>query len=138
MALQVALVGTLAARFERIASALSRESWGAETIVLVILMVLYATLLIGVVIVAASVYLPRNPRDGGSLIYFADIAAMPLELFQERSRQMDPETIERQLLDQVHAVSRIANTKMRWVKWAYYLSAPSVVLWIILLAWGSI
>ena len=138
LALQIALVGTVAARFERLAPVLGKWPWGVESVVLAGLLLLYAVFVIGVVALAASVYLPRNPRTGGSLIYFEDIAAMSLESLKERATSMDAKTIERQLLGQIHTVSRIASVKMRRVRWAYYLSVPSVVLWLILLGWGSI
>ena len=138
LALQVALVGTLAARFDRLAPMLSVESWGVESFALVVLMVLYAVLLIVIVAVSASVYLPRNPRTGGSLIYYEDISMMPFESFREQAGLMTPELIEHHLLQQIHTVSAIASTKMRWVRWAYFLSVPSVVLWVILLGWGAI
>ena len=138
LALQVALVGTLAARFERIAPMLSQGTWGGETVILVVLMTLYALLLVSVVALAASVYLPRNPRTGGSLIYFEDIAMMPSESFRRQAEAMTPEVIERQLLLQIHTVSGIASAKMRRVRWAYLLTVPSVVFWVILLGWGSI
>ena len=138
LALQVALIGTVAARFERLAPILGSNPWGVEAVVLVGLLVLYVVSVTGVIALAASVYLPKNPRTGGSLIYFEDIAAMPLELLKEQATAMDAETIERQLLDQIHAVSRIASAKMRRVRWAYYLSAPSLIFWVILLGWGSL
>ena len=137
LALQVALVGTLAARFERLAPMLGKEPWGVDSLALAGLLVLYAISSIGVVAFAASVYVPRTPRTGGSLIYFEDVAAMSLELLREQATSIDTETIERQLLDQIHTVSRIASTKMCRVRWAYYLSVPSVVFWVILLSWGS-
>ncbi len=137
LALQVALVGTIAARFERLAPIIGKEPWGAESIALVLVLVLYAILVVGVVAFAASVYLPRTPRTVGSLIYFEDVAAMPLELFREQAISTDAKTIEHQLLDQIHAVSCIASAKMRRVRQAYYLSLPSIVLWAILLGWGS-
>ena len=137
LALQVALVGTVAARFERLAPMLGKEPWGVDSLALTGLLVLYAISSIGVVAFAASVYLPRTPRTGGSLIYFEDISTMSLESLKEQATSMDTETIERQLLDQIHAVSAIASAKMRRVRWAYYLSGLSVVLWVILLGWGS-
>ena len=138
LALQVALVGTLAARFERIEPMLSQETWGAESLILMALMALYGPLLIVVMAIAASVYVPRNPRTGVSLIYFEDISMMPLESFSEQAGSMTPEAIESQLLQQIHTVSAIASTKMRRVRWAYFLSVPSVGLWVMLLGWGSI
>ncbi len=101
-------------------------------------MVLYALLLIVIVAVSASVYLPRNPRTGGSLIYYEDISTMSLESFRDKAGVMTPELIERQLLQQIHTVSAIASTKMRRVRGAYLLSIPSVVPWVILLGWGAI
>ncbi len=137
LAIQVALVGTVAARFERLAPIIGKEPWDVESVALAVLLVIYAFLVVGVVAFAASVYLPRNPRTGGSLIYFEDVAAMSLESFREQATSMDAGTIERHLLDQVHAVSCIASAKMRRARWAYYLSVPSVVCWVMLLGWGS-
>ena len=133
LALPVALMGTVAARFERLAPAIGKEPWGVESVVLAGLLMLYVIAAIGVVALAASVYLPRNPRTGVSLIYFEDIAAMPFESFQEQAGKMPPDTMERQLLEQIHTVSGIASAKMRRVRWLYYLSVPSVIFWIILL-----
>ena len=137
LALQVALVGTVAARFERLAPILGKEPWGVESVVLVGLLALYTTLVIGVFALAGSVYLPRNPRTGRSLIYFEDIAATPLVSFQKQAQQMDSIATERQLLEQIHAVSGIASAKMRRVRWAYYLSLPSLICWVILFGWSS-
>ena len=137
LAVQVALVGTLAAQFKRLAPIIGNEPWGIESAVLAGLLALYAISAIGVVALAAGVYLPRNPRAGGSLVYYEDIAAMPFESFQEQAGQMNADAIERQLLEQIHTVSGIASAKMRGVRWAYYLSVPSVVIWVILLGWGS-
>lgn len=138
LALQVALVGTLAARFELLAPVFSHETWGVEAALLVALMGLYALSLVSIVAIAASVYLPRTPRIGESLIYFEDIAKLPFDAFRDQSESMTPEAIERQLLHQIYTVSGIASTKMHRVRWAYYLSVPSVALWIMLLAWGSV
>ena len=137
LALQVALVGTVAARFERLAPIIVKEPWGVESVALAVLLVLYAMLVVGVVAFAASVYLPRTPKAVGSLIYFEDVAAMSLESFKEQAEAMTPEVIEGQLLHQIHAVSVIASVKMRRVRWAYFLSVPSVILWVVLFGWGS-
>ncbi len=138
LALQVAFVGTLAARFEGLAPILLKAPWGVEASVLAGLIGLYVLFLIGVIVLAVSVYLPTNPKTGRSLIYFEDVGAMPFEAFAEQAKQMRPEVMEHQLLDQIHTVSRIASTKMRKVRRACVLSVPSVVLWVILLAWGSV
>ena len=138
LALQVALAGTLAARMAGLWVILSEPPLGAERIAVAALLGLYVTLLIASMAFAASVYIPRNPRTGRSLIYFEDVAAMPPDEFEERSRQLDADAMERQLIDQVYAVSGIASTKMHRVRWAYFTGGPSVVLWVLLLARGSV
>ena len=137
LAFQVALAGTLAARMDGIWLILTGPPFGAVPIVLATLLFVYAALLIVSMAFAAWVYIPRNPKTGRSLIYFEDIAAMPFEDFEERVVRMDAQEIERQLIDQVHVVSGIASTKMRLVRWSYWAGGPSVVLWVILLVWGS-
>ena len=79
-----------------------------------------------------------HPRTGESLIYFEDIAAMRSEVFTKRSKEMSPDVIEEQLLSQIHIVSGIASTKMRRVRCAFWLSAPSFVLGLIILAWAAL
>ena len=139
IALQVALVGTLAARFDRLQPIVLQSQWGWEQIVLIAAIALYLACLVAVIIFAALVYIPRNPTTGDeSLIYFEDIAAMPRERFAERAAQAAPEEIERQLIDQIYRVSEVVSVKMRRVRCAFVLSAPASVLWVVLLVWGSI
>ena len=138
LALEVALVGTLAARMEGLWLILAEPPFGAEMIAVAVLLGLYVVLLVGSMAFAASVYIPRNPRTGRSLIHFEDIAGMLPDEFEERSRQLDADAIERQLINQVYAVSGIASTKMHRVRWAYWAGGASVVLWVLLLAWGSV
>ena len=63
---------------------------------------------------------------------------MDYELFESRAKGMNTEAIERNLLDQIHRVSKIASVKMRRVRWAFLLSAPPSSLWLVLLAWGTV
>ncbi len=137
LALQIALVGTLAARFDKLLSIFTREPFDLEIAMLLILLFLYVGNLITVALLASLVYIPRNPKTGRSIIYFEDIAAMRFDSFEEQAKQMSPEYIELQLIDQIHSVSRIVSTKMRYVRWAFILSLPSIILWAALLAWGS-
>ena len=138
LAIQVALAGTFAARMDGLWLILSELPFGPEGIAVVVLFGLYGTLLITSMAFAASVYIPRNNKTGRSLIYFEDIAAMPPHEFEERSRQLGGDEIERQLLDQIHSVAGIASIKMHRVRWAYWVGSPSVGLWVLLLAWGSV
>lgn len=139
IALQVALVGTLAARFDRLQPIVLQSQWDAERISLIVVIGLYLVCLIAVIWSAASVYIPRNPTTGSeSLIYFEDIAAMPRERFVQRAGRLTPNEIERQLLDQIYRVSEVVSVKMRRSRCALVLSAPASVLWLVLLVWGSI
>lgn len=138
LALQIAILGALAARFENLFLALSVESWNFDEAVLWGILVAYALCMIAAVTTAARVYIPVHPRAGESLIYFEDIAAMQSELFARRAREMAPDTIEEQLLSQIHTVSKIASLKMRRVRCAFWLSGPSLAFGLILLAWGSV
>lgn len=138
LALQIAILGALAARFEKLIPVLLVESWCSERAVLWVVLLAYAGFMIATVFTAAWVYMPMHRRTGESLIYFEDIAAMQRQAFVKQSKEMSPDTIEEQLLSQIHIVSRIASAKMRRVRLAFLLSAPSLVLGLILLAWGSV
>ena len=138
LALQIAILGALAARFEKLIPALSAEPWRFEGVFLWLVLGAYLVFMGAALSVAARVYMPTHPRTGQSLIYFEDIAAMRSEEFVKRSKEMSPDTIEEQLLSQIHTVSQIASAKMRRVRCAFWLSGVSLVLGLILLAWGSV
>lgn len=138
LGVQVALVGTLATRLEKLQPILVAGQWSPEKIALVAVIGLYLVFLVAIVVLAALVYMPKNPRTGESLIYFEDIASKDYKAFEARAKNMCPDVIEKQLLDQIHRVSKIASLKMYRVRWAFWLSGPSSILWIVLLAWGSI
>ena len=138
LALQIAILGALAARFEKLIPALFAEPWCLEAAVLWVILGAYLVFMGAAVAMAARVYMPTHPRTGQSLIYFEDIAAIPSEVFVKWAKEMSPDTIEEQLLSQIHIVSRIASAKMRRVRRAFWLSGPSLVLGLILLAWGSV
>ena len=130
---QVALAGTLAARFERILPVIMGSAWDVHRVALLSGSVFYAILLVAVVIIAVRVYMPSSPKTGKSLIYFEDVAALEFETFRSRSVATLAEEMERQLLDQIYRVSQIASDKMRRIKWAVSLSVPSALLWAVLL-----
>ncbi len=136
--LQIALVGTLAARSDKLWAIVGGFSWHSADSILVGLIALYGVFVVAVVTIAIRVYIPVHPATGKSLIYFEDISSLEYEEFERQSREMTLDQIERQLLDQVYRVSAIASTKMRRVRWAFLLTAPSGVLWLVLLVWGTI
>ena len=138
LGLHIALVGTLAARFNTLWAIITNPPSNLECVLLISLLALYILLLIVVACLTALVYIPMNPRTGKSLIYFEDVAAMEYKEFEAQSKDMSPQKIEQQLLGQIHIISKIASTKMRRVRWAFWLTLPSIVLWLVLIAWGSI
>ena len=138
LALQLALLGTLAARFEKLLAILWHGPWDIERGVIIALAALYFGCFAAVVWLAARVYMPMNPSTGKSLIFFEDIASMEPERFETQTRNMSADRIERQLIDQVHRVSIIVSAKMRRVRWAFGWSLPATLLWLVLLGWSSI
>ncbi len=138
LALQIAILGALAARFEKLIPALFAEPWCFEMAVHWVVLIAFVGFMFATVLTAARVYMPTHPHTGESLIYFEDIAAMRSEAFVKRAKEMSPDTIEEQLLSQIHIVSQIASAKMRRVRCAFWLSGPSLLLGLILLAWGSV
>ena len=138
LALQIAILGALAARFEKLIPVLLIESWCSEKAILWVTLGAYLIFMGAAVAVAARVYMPTHPPTGESLIYFEDIAAMQREAFVKRAKEMSLDTIEEQLLSQIHTVSQIVSAKMRKVRCAFLLSGLSLLLGLTLLAWGSI
>ena len=138
LGLQIALVGTLAARFEKLWNIVGKFPWETEGTILAALLILYVSFVIAVVVLAALVYMPTNPRTGKSVIYFEDISHMEYGAFEVQAKVMTPDLIERQLLDQIHRVSQIVSTKMHRVRWAFILTGPSSILWLVLIVWGSV
>ena len=138
LALQVALVGTLVARFEKLFGIAWHGPWDVERGMVIALAALFFSCLASVVWLAARVYMPTNPNSGESLIFFEDVTYMGFGAFENRARNMGPNCIERQLVDQVHRVSKIASVKMCRVRRAFWWSLPATLLWLVLLGWGSI
>ena len=112
LAAHVLMAGALATRFDNIGVIVTGGAGGVQQIALIAVLALYAALLAAAWIKAACVFIPDTPKTGQSLIYFEDIGAMELGQFAEKSSRMDADEIERQLLQQIHAVSGIASKKM--------------------------
>lgn len=94
LAIQLALLGTLAARSEKIQPILIADQWDIERIAIIVLIALYLIFVIWVVVLAAMVYIPINPRTDKSLIFFEDIATMGYESFCVQVKEMSLEEIE--------------------------------------------
>ncbi len=137
MALQVALTGALATRIDKLISIVDSGHFGAEAIALIVVTAGYALSVAGAIGMAAAVYMPRSPKTNRSLIFFEDIAEMDYSTFEAAAKDMTSDSIEQYLIDQTYQVSRVASLKMRRARLALWLSLPTVVLGITLLAWGS-
>ena len=138
LALQFLLLGTLATQFESLFDVVVGSTWHTERFVLTLAIALYCLSLFGAICLGVRVYVPTTPKTGKSLIYFEDIAALDYDTFSKEATQTNEYEIERQLLAQIHQVSRIASLKMRLVRWVFWLSIPSTVLGVGLLAWANI
>ena len=138
LALQVALLGALATRFDRLLSIVVAGPWDAERVSLLIVSGAFIVSLFTAFGLAAAVYVPRNPRTGKSYVFFEDIAAMGYSEFESAARNMSGDVIERQLIDQIYRVSQVARVKMKRVRWAIWSSVPAAALGVILLGWSSV
>ena len=138
LALQVALLGSLATRFAELYPIIAGGPWDVERAAAIALTIIYICLLAIVIGLAAWVYMPMNAKTGDSLIFFEDIAAMEWADFQSVSRNMSHDLIERQLLHQIYAVSGLVSVKMRRVRWAIIMSLPAILAWLALLAWSYV
>ena len=138
LAIQIALIGTLAARSESLVSCIVSDPTDPFAVTLMVTLSAYLVLFVTTVFVAARVYIPMTPSTGSSLIYFEDISSISVESFIEQAGQLDSAKIERQLLQQIHTVSQIASIKMQRVRRAFFLSGPATVLWVVLIVWGSL
>ena len=88
MGLQIALVGTLAARSDKLQAILVKEPWDVESTIIIAVIVLYCFLLVANGRGSRlSVYVPINPRTDESLIYFEDIAAMDYDTLRSPSQE---------------------------------------------------
>ena len=76
LALQIALVGALATRFEELYNMMVSGTWDAERTAVIGLAIVYGLLLTAVIVLAAWVYLPKNAQTCRSLIFFEDIGGM--------------------------------------------------------------
>ncbi len=81
-----------------------------------------------------QVFLPKNAPGQGSLLFFADIASMPLEEFVERSMALRDEEMERDALEQTHIVARLASAKLQQVRWALFIMIGALAAWLGLMA----
>lgn len=136
--LQIALIGALAFRAAPLVDILKQSHCDVEHVIVLIITIAYGVCSLCSIGFAGWAFFPKTPRTGSSLIYFEDIASIPYKAFAERSRQLNPTTIEQQLLQQIHQVSKIARKKMNKVKCALILSGVTVVSWAILMGWSSV
>lgn len=137
LALQFVLLGALAAQSAELLAVITECCGSFKEVALTVVTALYGLSTIAAIGLAVWVYIPSTPKGGKSLIYFEDVANMNYADFETAALQLQSPDIERQLLAQIHQVSRIASNKMRRVRWAFYASGCSIFLGITLLAWAT-
>ena len=135
LALQFVLLGVLATRLlDQLAPAIYKDPVSTAALAITVAGLAYILSALAAVVWAVLVYAPATPKTGQSLIYFEDVAGMDSQQFLAAAMGMDAVEIERQLLNQIYRVSRIASGKMRLVRWAFLSSVLSIPTGIILLA----
>ena len=135
LALQFVLVGALATQLlAPLDPATNGNTVSGDDFTVALVGLAYILSALAAVVLAVLVYAPATPKTGQSLIYFEDVAGMDCQQFIAAAKAMDAAEIERQLLEQIYRVSRIARTKMRLVRYAFWLSMVSVLTGITLLA----
>ena len=135
LALQFVLAGVMATRLlDQLDRAIVDNPVGVAGITVTVAGLAYILSALAAVVLAVLVYAPATPKTGQSLIYFEDVAGMDGQQFTAAAKAMDTAEIERQLLEQIYRVSRIASSKMRLVRYAFWLSMVSVLTGITLLA----
>ena len=135
LALQFVLAGALATRLlDPLDPATNGNTVSGDDFTVALVGLAYILSALAAVVLAVLVYAPATPKTGQSLIYFEDVAGMDVQQFTAAAMAMDVVEIERQLLEQIYRVSRIARTKMRLVRYAFWLSMVSVLTGITLLA----
>lgn len=135
LALQFVLAGALATRLlDQVAPAIAKDPVGAVGIAVTLVGLAYILSALAAVVSAVLVYAPATPKTGQSLIYFEDVAGMDVQQFTAAAMAMDAAEIERQLLEQIYRVSRIASSKMRLVRYAFWCSGLSILTGITMLA----
>lgn len=85
----------------------------------------------------AIVYIPTAPvrgrrkHHGHSLFYFDDIQSMDYIEFAARSKTVDLDALEEDVLHQVHVVSSISASKLGRVQTAYTFSGLTLISWMV-------
>jgi hypothetical protein len=86
-------------------------------------------------LLAASVYVPRTPRDIGSVLYFEEIRRISATDFQKSVLSLDERGWEEQILRQTHAISRVASLKFACVRWSFISGSVGLAAWVFLMVW---
>jgi hypothetical protein len=114
--------------------ALARDGSAPEVAVGVLAAAIYLVCTSISIVLTMRVFLPRDSAGQGSLLYFADIASMPLEHFVQRSQALSAEGLERDALKQTHIVAGIVAAKFRRVRFALLAMIGALAGWIVLMA----
>jgi Pycsar effector protein len=90
------------------------------------------------VVTAVRIFLPRDKPGRRSVLYFADVARMPLEEFIVSSTMQTAEDLERDALEQQHAVALVVAGKFERVRLAFITMLAAIAAWIGIVALANI
>jgi Family of unknown function (DUF5706) len=133
LAVQATLAAVAATQFHKIVD-LVRDGNAAEIVAALLLGIVYVSCTVISTASTLSVFLPKDAPGQNSLLFFADIAHMPLKEFVERSMALSDEDLERDALEQTHIVARLAAVKFQQVRRALLIMIGALIAWLGLMA----
>jgi hypothetical protein len=138
LALHVTLAAVTIAGEGRIGRLFDLDDHAAMAVaVSVALLATYVVSALAVTALVIAIYFPVIQPTGHSHTFFEDIRRMQRDEYVAQSEVMSEEALERELLEQVHGASGILSTKFLQLRWAYSLSAISLMSWVPLMAWAN-
>ncbi len=80
---------------------------------------------------AAAALFPRTNGPSNSVVFFGGISSDELEVFIEKSLEIQPENLKRDLATQIYINASIAAKKYRWMQRSMFFLVLSLTPWAI-------
>ena len=133
LAVQATLLAVTATQLDKVADLL-RDGTAAEVGAVFVLGAVYLICTMISASMTLRVFLPKDAPGQNSMLFFADIADMTLHDFVTRSMTMSDEELERDALEQTHAVARLVALKLQLVRRALIVLVVALAAWLGLMA----
>jgi hypothetical protein len=131
LALQATLAAATVTQTDRLQAVLDPGSVSAVRCALAwILLLAYALPAVASLALAIRVFVPATPGTGRSVFYFEDIRRMSLPDFLTAGTTEPDVELERDLLEQIHAVSAIAARKFGWLRISFFAAIIALAAWL--------